>query len=222
MKIDQITHTKRRTIALIVDHDGRLIVRAPLRATQKQILQVVERKADWIISKQALANTRLAQFVPKAYVNGEEFFYLGKPYTLVIQGNAQPPLRLGDQFYISSKVLTRAEMVFKKWYTDQAKKVITDRVNDIAAIHGFIYRQVKITSAQTRWGSCSPLGNLNFSWRLVMAPVQVIDYVVIHELVHLQVKNHSRRFWVKVKAILPGYAQQLSWLKTYGHMLRLE
>jgi len=222
MKIDQIIHTKRRTIALIVNNDGRLIVRAPLRATQKQILQVVDRKADWIKSKQELVKTRNAQFVPKAYANGEEFLYLGKFYKLLIQGDTKHPLRLGDQFYISKKDLARAELVFKKWYIDQAKKVITGRVDNYAAIHGFLYHQVKITSAQTRWGSCSPSGNLNFSWRLVMAPMQVIDYVVIHELVHLQVKNHSNRFWDKVKVILPGYAQQLKWLKIYGHMLRLD
>ena len=79
---------------------------------------------------------------------------------------------------------------------------------------------MNITNAQARWGACSPHGSLNFSWRLVMAPVPVIDYVVVHELVHLH-ENHSRRFWDKVKTILPGYDQQVQWLKTYGHMLRL-
>jgi predicted metal-dependent hydrolase len=221
MKIDQIIHTKRRTIALIIDRDGRLIIRAPLRATQKQITHLVEQKAAWIKSKQALVNTRYARFVPKAYANGEEFLYLGQAYRLAIVDKSTPRLRLAEQFLLSRKGLPQAEKIFEQWYRLQAKQVITERVQVLAAMHGYEYCQVKITSAQTRWGSCSPRGNLNFSWRLVMAPIQVIDYVVIHELVHLHEKNHSRRFWDKVKTILPDYKIQVRWLKTYGHLLRL-
>lgn len=118
--------------------------------------------------------------------------------------------------------MAHAERIFISWYTVQAKPVITERVKEYAANYGFIYRQVKITDAQTRWGSCSPSGSLNFSWRLVMAPIRVIDYVVVHELVHLNEKNHSGRFWDNVKAILPDYTQQVQWLKTNGYKLRLD
>jgi predicted metal-dependent hydrolase len=221
MKIDQILRSKRRTIALIVNHDGTLIIRAPLRTTKKQIEDLVEQKAEWIKSKQKLVKATYARFVPKEYINGEEFLYLGTPYKLSIVDGSIHPLRLADRFYLSHSVLARADKIFKGWYRTQAKKVITGRVKAYADQYGFEYRKVNITNAQTRWGSCSPRGNLNFSWRLVMAPVPVIDYVVVHELVHLHEKNHSRRFWDKVKNILPGYTQQVQWLKTNGHMLRL-
>ncbi len=83
------------------------------------------------------------------------------------------------------------------------------------------YKSIRITSARTRWGSCSSKGNLSFTWRLVMAPPQVIDYVVAHELAHLQVRNHSPAFWQKVKTIMPDYLQYRRWLDAHGHLLTL-
>ncbi|MBK7452806.1 MAG: M48 family metallopeptidase [Anaerolineales bacterium] len=80
---------------------------------------------------------------------------------------------------------------------------------------------MKISSARTRWGSCSPDGTLNFTWRLVMAPLEVIDYVVIHELAHLRVKNHSSKFWDVVKAIDPQYKEKRKWLRENGGKLNL-
>jgi predicted metal-dependent hydrolase len=216
MKIDQIIRSKRRTIALIISQDGKVIVRAPLRASQKQIEQFVALKAEWIISKQALVRATVARFTPKKYVNGETFLYLGKPYKLAIVNDADLTLHLAGIFLLSHSALDHAERVFKAWYTAQAKRVITERVEWYAGNLGFKYNRVNITNAQARWGSCSPRGSLNFSWRLVMAPMQVVDYVVVHELVHLQEKNHSRRFWDKVKIIMPDYAQQMLWLKTNG------
>ncbi len=222
MTIDQIIRTKRRTIALIIDQDARLIVRAPLRSTRKQIESLVEQKAGWIQSKQELVRTTYGRFTPKEYRNGEEFYFLGKTYRLAIVENTDNPIRLVDRFYLSHAMLPHAERVFTGWYTTQAKQVIPERVQLYATRLGYEYRQIKITSARTRWGSCSPRGSLNFSWRLVMAPMPAIDYVVVHELVHLNEKNHSRRFWAKVEAILPEYAQQVRWLKINGYKLRLK
>jgi hypothetical protein len=221
MQIDQIIRSKRGTIALIVDREGKLIVRAPLRATQKQILDLIRLKEEWIKSKQKLVNTTYALVKPKKYTNGEEFLYLGNYYRLEIIPEADHPIRLSDQFYLSRAQLPQAEQVFKSWYTAHAKRVISERVQWYAARYRFKVNGIRITNAQTRWGSCSPNGNLNFSWRLVMAPMQVIDYVVVHELVHLHEKNHSRRFWERVKIILPDYRKQVQWLKTYGYSLRI-
>ena len=219
MKIDQLIRSKRRTIALIIDQQGRLIVRAPLRAATQQIEQFVEQKAAWIQSKQAQARTTTARLAPKSYADGEAFFYLGQTYRLAVVEQATVPLRLADRFYLSRPA--QAERAFTAWYKNQAKQVIPARVSALADQYGFEPRQVKITQANTRWGSCSANGNLNFSFRLVMAPLEVIDYVVVHELVHLRVKNHSRRFWAQVEAILPNYKQQVRWLKANGYQLRL-
>jgi hypothetical protein len=95
------------------------------------------------------------------------------------------------------------------------------RAAELARKNGFRYATIRITSAKTRWGSCGSSGSLNFPWRLVMAPLDVIDYVIVHELVHLRIRNHSKRYWEAVKRIMPDYKARLDWLKQNGHRLQL-
>lgn len=101
-------------------------------------------------------------------------------------------------------------------YKKQAQEVIIPRVEELAKEHGFMYNSIKITSAQTRWGSCTSKKNLNFTYRLVLAPQKSIDYVIIHELCHLRHMNHSRRFWDEVAKIMPDYKVHEKWLKDHG------
>lgn len=221
MMIDQIIRTRRKSFALIVQRDGSLVVRAPLRASNEQIQELVKKKENWIKAKQELARRTYAKTPPKEYVNGEGFFYLGKSYKLALVEDQPEPLVLSDQFYLSKSVLPSAGSIFKEWYKQQAFQVITERVKWYAAQNGYNYQRVKIMDARTRWGSCGPRGSMNFSWRLAMAPVRVIDYVVVHELVHLKEKNHSKAYWNKVKLLMPDYQQQINWLNTNGHTLNL-
>jgi hypothetical protein len=216
-----IIRSKRKTFALEVKRDGSLVVRAPLRATRAQVEALVNQKGDWIKAKQELVKSLYPPASPRRYVDGEEFLYLGQSYRLAIVDGGAEPLVLSDRFYLASQALPGAPAVFEAWYRQQAFQVISRRVEWFASRDGFVYRQVKISRARTRWGSCSPTGVLSFSWRLVMAPLGVIDYVVIHELVHLHVKNHSRAFWDRVKVLMPDYKVQLAWLKQNGYRLTL-
>ena len=221
MKIDQIIRTKRKSIALIVEPDGRLVVRAPMRISDADIKHLVKQKERWIREKQKQVKDKSAQSQPKVYMDGEEFLYLGKSYQLKIVADLNPALVLSRKFYLSRRALPKAEIVFTEWYREQARAVVSERVNLYAARHGFTYRKIRITSARTRWGSCSSMGNLNFTWRLVMAPPEVVDYVVVHELAHLRVNNHSKEFWKQVERIMPDYKQRLKWLKKNGRKLTL-
>ena len=220
--IDEIIRTKRKSIALIVQRDGSLTVRAPLRASEKDINRIVEKKAEWIKAKQKLVKSVYPVAKPKEFVNGEGFWYLGKIHRLSIVDDEILLLNLNGNFYISRTNLPTAEAIFTKWYRKQAEQIISERVQWYAAKHGFDYSQVKITSARTRWGSCNSKGILCFTWRLVMAPVPVIDYVAVHELLHTQVKNHSRVYWSKLRLILPDYKQRIEWLEINGHLLNLD
>lgn len=221
IKIDKIIRTKRRSIALIIQQDGSLLVRAPIRASDRTIRAFVEKKAGWIQSKQALVKSVYPQAVEKKYVNGESFWYLGILYPLEIVDRANQPIEFHERFLLDRSVLPKAQWYFTQWYKEQAFQIISERVREYADKNGFIYRQVKITSAQRRWGSCSAKGSLCFSWRLVMAPLHVIDYVVVHELAHLKEKNHGKTFWAKVCALMPDYKQKIEWLKINGHVLSI-
>ena len=158
---------------------------------------------------------------PKEYVSGEEFLYLGEPYRLEIEDNQSRPLILNGGFHLSRAAVPRAEAVFQRWYRRQALRVMTERAGQYAAGNGFTFSKIKITSARKQWGSCGPKGDLRFAWRLVMAPLPVVDYVVVHELVHLVHRNHSKRFWAKVKSILPDFRQREDWMDEHGHLLHL-
>ncbi|NMC12775.1 MAG: M48 family metallopeptidase [Chloroflexi bacterium] len=221
VKIDQVFRTKRKSIALIIQRDGRLIVRAPLHTSDKSIRSFVEKNTAWIKAKQAQVKTAYPQVAPKKYIDGEKFWYLGRQYPLQIVDRLNPPVKFFDRFFIDRSAVCKAQWHLTQWYKKQARRVISERVKIFAAKNGFAYRQVKITSAQTRWGSCSSKGSLCFSWRLIMAPLPVIDYVVIHELVHLKEKNHGKSFWEKVNTLMPDYKQKIAWLKKNGPLLQI-
>jgi len=216
----ELIRTRRRTIALIVQTDGRLVVRAPLRVPEKIIREFVESKAGWIRKKQAQVTA--AQVPARQFVEGEQFWYLGKAYPLTIVPRQRPALKLGSAFRLARSAQPRAKAAFIRWYKSQARALLTERVREAAVRYGFTYHGIRISSARSRWGSCSSSGTLSFTYRLVMAPQAVIDYVVVHELVHLKVRNHSKTFWKQVGGILPDYKKHVAWLKKNGRFLTLE
>lgn len=218
--VDKIIHSNRKSIALIVGLDGSIIVRAPYKATSKQIDAFIKEKEGWIRSKKEIAD-KLPRFKPNEFVSGEEFLYLGELYPLAVVDKQPEPLVLSEKFLISKSALPKAKEVFINWYKNQAKRVITERTEMFAKENGFTYKRIRITNAKTRWGSCSSKGSLNFTWRLVMAPQQVIDYVVVHELIHLKVRNHSKEYWNKVIQIMPDYKERRTWLHDNGQLLYL-
>lgn len=220
IEVDQIIRTKRKTLALIVKPDGSLVVRAPLRTPERSIWEFIENHADWIEKKKAEVLAALPP-APRRYVPGELYLYLGNPYSLEIVRGQKTPLVLEETFKLGEASQNNAHVVFERWYRAQARQILNDRVNLYANQHSFQFQKIGITSARTRWGSCSPNGSLNFSWRLIMAPIESIDYVVVHELVHTIFHNHSRRFWKKVEKIMPDYKERRKWLRQNGPGLML-
>jgi predicted metal-dependent hydrolase len=220
ISIDRLIRSRRRSLALVVEHDGSLTVRAPQRTPESQIRAFVESKAAWVARKQAEA--RASYVPPKQYREGEQFLYLGQTYPLTIVRTQRPALTLDGSLRLSRSALPKAEATFTRWYRAKAVEVIGARVAHYANLYGFQYGRIRISSARTRWGSCSAQGTLSFTWRLVMAPLEVIDYVVVHELVHLKHRNHSRQFWGGVAAIIPTYKEHVRWLKINGRLLTLD
>ncbi|RPJ26838.1 MAG: M48 family peptidase [Chloroflexi bacterium] len=220
VKVDQIVRSKRKTLALIVKPDGSLVVRAPLRVSEKSIREFIEHHAEWIKKKQAEALVALPP-APKQYVSGELFMYLGNAYPLEIVKGQKKPLLLEENFKLAESVRDHARLAFERWYRVQARQVLTERVNLYSSQYSFQYKRIGITSARTRWGSCSADGSLNFSWRLILTPIEAVDYVILHELVHTVFHNHSRKFWNKVETIMPDYKERRKWLRKNGQQLML-
>src|ERR1043165_3225755 len=220
IEANQIIRSKRQTLALIIKPDGALIVRAPLRISEKAIKEFVEKNREWIQKKRAELLT-ITPPSPKQFIAGETFMYLGNSYPLELMKNQSKLLLLEETFRLDEGIQNEAKSTFERWYREQARKVLTERVDLYAKQHGLSYKKIRITSARTRWGSCSSSGSLSFSWRLIMAPLAVVDYVIIHELVHTIVHNHSKRFWNKVAKIMPDYKARRKWLRVNGQTLIL-
>lgn len=222
IKINSIIRSKRKTFSLEVSNDATLTVRAPHRATLDEINDLVSRKRAWIIKTRQRVIERGRNLKSKRFIEGEEFLYLGKPYPLHIQPNMPRSLVFKDnRFILSNKTIKNPRELFVEWYKKKARNIIEQRVRVYAHENGFEFLKVRITSAQKRWGSCSRMRNLNFAWRLILAPDDIVDYVIIHELSHLKHPNHSRAFWETVASLCPDYKKRRKWLKEYGYLLSI-
>ncbi len=220
VKIEQIIRSKRKTIALEVTDRATLIVKVPYLVSNKTIDEIIQRHIRWI--RKRISNVKNAEkFSEKEFVSGESFLYLGRTYRLFLVKEQKEVLKFDNGFYLSWNQKPFARDVFIRWYKNAARNFILDRVNYYSNLTGIEYNNVKITSARKRWGSCSREGNLSFTYRLIMAPISVIDYVVVHELCHIEVHNHSKAFWEKVRVIIPEYKKQKEWLKENGYLLNL-
>lgn len=222
IQIDQIIRSKRKTLSLEVRKDGKLLVRAPFFVPRSQIKSFVSSKEGWIRKKQALVANQFREAPPKRYISGEKFWYLGNEYLLELVNGQEEALAFRDKFYLAEEFQVNGKLVFENWYKKKAAEKIVPQVKLRANQNGFSYTRVRITSAKTRWGSCGPKGSLNFTWRLVMAPMEVIDYVVVHELVHLKIRNHSKAYWHEVGKVMPEFKKYKIWLKENGHLLALD
>ena len=109
----------------------------------------------------------------------------------------------------------------KRWYVEEARKEIHARCMWFSLTTGIVPASIRITDARERWGSCTHNGGLNFSWRLIQAPLEIVDYVIVHELVHIRQHDHSRKFWAKVKEIMPDYERRRKWLRENERLLRI-
>lgn len=217
IKIDKIVRSRRRTVALVVTANATLVVRAPFRVSLKYINGFVSAKEPWIKAK--LQQAKENKVTTREFINGESFLYLGERYRLKVEDCDK--IQLSGVLLFPKKHLPEAKVKMIEWYKEMAREIIKERADVYSKETGWEYRTIKITSAQNRWGSCSPKGSINFPWRLVMAPIHVIDYVVVHELAHILEKNHSARFWNKVEMVLPDYKQRKKWLKENRKFLNL-
>jgi len=224
MKIKKIIRSKRKTIALQVCNDSALIIKAPLRVSDAAIIEIVAKHSKWVEKKKQEVLSRNINNIEKKFVEGERFLYLGELYPLKIVQNSKSkiPLTLnGGYFYLQDNNINNNRDIFIAWYRLAARDKILQRAEWYAGNTGYRYKKAAISNAQKQWGSCTHSGNIYFPWRLIMAPVSVIDYVIVHELVHLVEKNHSKLFWDKVGLIMPDYKNKRKWLKEHGYLLTI-
>ena len=208
-------------MALEITRNAQLIVRMPRFASIAEVKKFIWEKRGWIEQKIAEVSVRVNSRSPKKFIAGEEFYYLGEKHPLEITKEQNTKLKFNYKFYLPEKARYKAKSLFINWYKKQAKLNIPKRVRWYANLHKLKFASIKISSAERRFGSCTSRGNLNFTWRLILLPLRIVDYVVVHELAHLVHHNHSQRFWSQVEKMLPDYKERRKWLKKNGEKYAL-
>ncbi len=199
-------------------HRG-LRVFVPAGQGEAQALDFLRRRRRWLF--RALGRMqRLAERVPvRILEHGSSLPYLGRDLRLEVGLAAAPEVRReGDvlQVRVPRRVPGTLRKALQAWYAAEAERVFNAWVGEASRRFDLTVRRVRVSDARRRWGSCSPNGTLAFHWRLLLAPEPVARYLVAHELAHLTVPNHSKRFWARVAELCPDYAEQERWLKRYG------
>ena len=222
----EIRRSKRKTMELSIYPDGKVVVKVPEQMPLYKIEEFVKQKSKWIKEKTEWIADRQSCHLDKVYEEGTEIPFLGKNYPLhlVVHEEENAWIQLEEnaiEIHTPSTEQTVLQYLLVYWYKENAKKLIKSRVKHYCLLLGETVETVRIKDQKTRFGSCSSKRNLNFNWRLMMAPKEVLDYVVVHEMCHLKYMNHSKEYWAYVESIMPNYKEYDNWLKENGNYLKV-
>ena len=215
----KIVKSFRKTLSLTVDKTWELIVKAPIFVTKKTIENFVLKNKNWVEERKQKVIDKI-----KSYTEWEKFYFFWEEYELKFSPDYKNVYFDWMNFYLDKNLKSRADSLFEKFYKNEAKKFLQNRLEEISKKYNLEYNNLKITSAKTRWGSCTSTKNINFSYRLIMAPIKTIDYVIVHELAHLKHMNHSKLFWTEVEIMMKwlspwDYKVHKNWLNKFSDNL---
>jgi predicted metal-dependent hydrolase len=217
---------RARRARIQVSADGVEVV-VPKRLPLREVEPFVRSKQPWIERTLLRMRTAAEQRPRPLLVDGGEVPYLGRRLSLRVRvepRRTRPHVALrGDVLHVA--VASREEegvrVALERWYRSRAREEVGERLDAAVARAGTAYTKLSIRAQRTRWASCSSNGGMSFNWRLLLAPPEILDYVVEHEVVHLEVLDHSERFWSLLASRCPAYRDRERWLRLNGHTLRL-
>jgi hypothetical protein len=208
-----VRHPRARRYVLRLSPQGEAVVTVPRRGSVGDARRFAEAHRAWIVRERAAQAAALARTRPLAV--GDTVLVAGRPHAI---------LRAGSQaLLIGGATVPLGEAgvhdTVRRWLRATARAELPARLRQLAAAHGLAVNGVTIRSQRTRWGSCSSEGRISLNWRLVQMPDEVRDYVLLHELMHLRIRNHSARFWREVERVCPRHAEWRRWLREQGREL---
>lgn len=208
---------RRQTLGLTVDRGGELRLHAPEHTPEHELARWTRSKLLWV--HRTLA--RKAALAPKVrdpeFVSGENFSYLGQNYRLKLVRHAAEPLRFaGHHFLLTEDARGEAEVHFRRWYIRIGRGWLRERTAALERKTGTAAARIEVRELGFHWGSCGKHGVLFFNWRLLQLPARLIDYIIVHELVHLQEPHHSPAFWQAIDRALPAWRQLEDTLRNDG------
>lgn len=213
-----INYKKRKSMGIYIDLYGNIEVQAPKGTPVECVLQLLEEKWDWVQQKSKEMKDRMRGPVEKVYDHGENFLYLGNAYPIQIFQDINikkdHAVLEGDKLHIYVKQLEdeKIKQALKRFYYQQCKALVEKSIQSYQSNFKIKPRSIRISDSSRTWGTCDSNLQLTFNWKLAMAPMKVIDYVVVHEMCHMVHLNHDRSFWRLVGKIIPDYKELENWL----------
>ena len=217
---------RKKTIEVTLDPVEGVLVSAPVAAAAELVEKFVQRRARWIVRK---GTERVLRPRPKQFVSGESLPYLGRQVRMFLEPSGAQKVSVAFDHWsfrvqapdglAGESRRAAIEKAFRAWYRGRAQARLEARVARWASIAGMGVPEVLTRDQRQRWGSCSPDGVIRFNWRIVMAEPTLMDYVIVHELVHLKVRDHSRRFWDEVGRLMPDYRLRRVRLREFGEQV---
>ncbi|MBL4937583.1 M48 family metallopeptidase [Clostridium sp. YIM B02515] len=233
IKDKKITYTlqrkNRKTISIKITNKGEVVISAPLHISDEKINEVIEKKSNWILLKLEEFSLR-EPLKENTFLDERKLKFLGEKYNLSLFDTFNSNIEIifdskNFKIYVPKSIKENKEDYIKaalvSWYRNRAEKIFTEKVKSYAEKLKVYPKRIVIKDQKTKWGSCSSKGNINFNFRVIMAPENIVDYLVVHELCHLVHMNHSSNFWNLVKSILPNYKEAEEWLKINGINLNI-
>lgn len=222
-----IRSVRRRTVSIAVDPGDGVVVRAPENLDSERLEEVVQRKAPWIVGRLCDLAEIGPPLPPREFVSGESYIYLGRHYRLKIErqdGNERATVALRGGYLVARVARDAPSDVRRKqvrgalvqWYRQHASQRLAERVSLYSERLGVDAPPVLIRDQEKRWGSCNSRGELRFNWRIIMAPMSLVDYVVAHEVCHLEVRDHSPAFWKRLRTLMPDHEERKQRLRRLG------
>jgi predicted metal-dependent hydrolase len=213
-----INYKKRTTTGIYIDLYGNVEVQAPKGTADERVIQLLEDKWDWIQQRSKDMKDRMLGPQHKVYEHGESFLYLGNTYPIQIFEDINITQDYvvfeGDKLHIYVKQLEdeKIQKALKRYYYQQCKALVQKSIQSYQSHFKTKPRSIRISDSKTTWGTCDSKLQFTFNWKLAMAPLKVIDYVVVHEMCHMVHLNHDRSFWRLVGKIIPDYKERENWL----------
>ncbi|MFN6527289.1 SprT family zinc-dependent metalloprotease [Nostoc sp. ChiSLP03a] len=220
----EIRHSsKRRTVGITVERDGQLVLVSPPEVPIETLERIVSDKRYWIYSKLLKKESLNPTVSAKEYVSGEGFYYLGRSYRLkIVELEQQPSLRLyQSRFELQRPAQAQGREHFIQWYREHLQPIVEQQIATLIKRVTTLPNSVQVRELGNRWGSCGHKGDLYFHWRVAMLPRPMIEYLAVHELVHLIEAHHSNAFWHRVERIVPDYLERKQWLAENGAIYNL-
>jgi predicted metal-dependent hydrolase len=228
-----IRRSHRVSNARIVVKPGQVEIVAPWQIPEHKLHKFVESKQQWVskaLKKMDNSSPQLGGFVPEEYKSGAKITYLGSGYPLTVKPSKLKRVKIEfNEGYIAHIPQTmhpdehgdQIEQALIRWMKKQTKQLVEQIVQVYALKKQLFPRSITVKTQKSRWGSCGIHNDININWLLIMAPKEVLEYVVVHELCHIKVKNHSSQFWALVADHLPDYKSRRLWLKQQGRSLMM-